>query len=777
MYMLLVHWKQDPRNVVRLISGVNDGVAFATVGTDGEGQGTGPRCFKCGKRGHVRRNCPERNRGGGDGGAGEDGTEQDITATQLLLQGVEDLTTIDSYQFSQTDGQLPASWILLDNQSTVNIFCNRALLKDIKATDRCMRVRCNAGWTVTNLMGTFPGYPGEVWFNPDGIANILSLADVAKHFRVRYDSGHEHAFIVEKPDGTERHFVKTDAGLFYLDTANKDKVKLGTTLLHTVADKKSKYTVRAYRQAILARKLQKMLGYPSTRDFLKYIDKHMIPNCPIQREDILAAEDILRPCVDSLKGKTVRRGEDHVLSDLSPIPPDILDRYRHVTLCADIMYVNKLPFLVTTSRDLRFGTAEFLLNRQEDNVGHSINMVHADGEFEVLRDQLARSGAGLNVCANDEHVPEVERFIRTVKERARCMYHSVPFRRFPALLLKEMIMACVFWLNMFPPHDGVSDTISPRALMTGFHLDYRRHCRLEFGAYVQTHEEHDNSMHARTTGAIAIRPTGNRQGGYYFMSLTTGRRLTRNRWTELPMPQDVIDRVNALGHRSNAPAALVFAWRDGTPVDALDDHGFADDDDDADSDYVPYSADDEAFDVDSFDGADDDVAHDTAAGVDHDDYESPDDDNNGSDDDDDNDSVETGIGESYQVEIASTTGVDVELAETTGVAGEMAETTGVGTANVGEMAGENTEVGTASAVVADGGADTPSADMDDDESGGAVTVEEQMDQQYGPRGERYHLQPRKPRDYSHLHGDLEHAHGAHTIQCQEGTQDLWSSRS
>jgi hypothetical protein len=376
--------------------------------------------------------------------------ERGVTGMQLLLQGGEDLATIDSYhQFLQTDGQLPASWILLDNQSTVNSFCNRALLKDnrallkdIKATDRCMRVWCNAGWTVTNLMGTFPGYPGEVWFNPDGIANILSLADVAKHFRVCYDSGQEHAFIVEKLGGTERRFIKTDAGLFYLDMANKDKVKLGTALLHTVTDKKSKYTARAYCQALLACKLQKMLGYPSTCDFLKYIDKHMIPNCPIQREDILAAEDILRPCVDSLKGKTVCRGEDHVLSDLSPIPHDILDCYRHVTLCVDIMYVNKLPFLVTISRDLHFGTAEFLLNQQEDNVRHSIinvmrlygshgfliNMVHTDGEFKVLHDQLARSGAGLNVCANNEHVPEVEHFIRTVKECAQCMYHSVPFR-------------------------------------------------------------------------------------------------------------------------------------------------------------------------------------------------------------------------------------------------------------------------------------------------------------------------------------------------------------
>ena len=95
-------------------------------------------------------------------------------------------------------------------------------------------------------------------------------------------------------------------------------------------------------------------------------------------------------------------------------------------------------------------------------------------------------------------------------------------------MIKELVTACVFWLNMFPPHDRVSATLSPCAIMSGFDLDYHKHCHLEFGAYVQTHEEHNNSMQSRTTRAIALQPTGNRQGGYYFMSLTTGHQLTRN---------------------------------------------------------------------------------------------------------------------------------------------------------------------------------------------------------------------------------------------------------
>ena len=54
-------------------------------------------------------------------------------------------------------------------------------------------------------------------------------------------------------------------------------------------------------------------------------------------------------------------------------------------------------------------------------------------------------------------------------------------------------------------------------------MNYNRHCRLEFSEYVQTREEHDNSLNPHTIGALALCPTGNVQGDYFFLSLTTGK--------------------------------------------------------------------------------------------------------------------------------------------------------------------------------------------------------------------------------------------------------------
>ncbi len=113
-----------------------------------------------------------------------------------------------------------------------------------------------------------------------------------------------------------------------------------------------------------------------------------------------------------------------------------------------------------------------------------------------------------NSAANTENVPEIERYICTVKEQVRCVWNTMPFKKLSTKMIVELIHSSVFWLNTFPPTGEISDTLSPCAIIIGSEIDYNKHCRIEYGAYVQRHEEHDNSMATRTTGAIALRPTG-----------------------------------------------------------------------------------------------------------------------------------------------------------------------------------------------------------------------------------------------------------------------------
>jgi hypothetical protein len=54
-----------------------------------------------------------------------------------------------------------------------------------------------------------------------------------------------------------------------------------------------------------------------------------------------------------------------------------MDRYRNVTLCIDIMFVNKIAFLLTISRGIKFGTAEILKDRKHLTIMSAIKHVVA----------------------------------------------------------------------------------------------------------------------------------------------------------------------------------------------------------------------------------------------------------------------------------------------------------------------------------------------------------------------------------------------------------------
>ena len=156
-----------------------------------------------------------------------------------------------------------------------------------------------------------------------------------------------------------------------------------------------------------------------------------------------------------------------------------------------------------------------------------------------------------------------------------------------------MLYAANYWLNMFPRKGGISQTMSPRTLLTGLTMNYNRHCRLEFGKYVQTHEEHGNSLNPCTIGALALRPTGNVQGGYFFFSLTTGKVINRMCWTPIPMPKEVIDRVERMARQEHPGTTLLFEDRDHNEIIDPDQE-----DNDNDSDYDPNNDNDDDDDDD-----------------------------------------------------------------------------------------------------------------------------------------------------------------------------------
>ena len=364
----------------------------------GRGRGQGRKmvtCFRCGQRGHYASECNATNEDVQQYRASQLPATKNDSGEQLLHSGVlqddsdNDITT--SWIFNQTHivhdhthletrhgGRLPMEWVLLDNQSTIDVFVNRRLLRNIRWVNQYMYIHCTAGVTRTNLVGELPGY-GTVWFHPDGIANILSLSRVKTKYRITFDSDENNEFIVHKPDGSTRNFKESSRGLYYLDTSTgvTGVVETGMALVTTVANNASNYTHADYSRALLARKTQQIIGRPSMRDYIHYVENNLIPNCPVTRRDIVAAEHIIGPDIGSLKGKTTRRRPIGVgLYDHTPIPPGVMEQYHDIILAVDVLYVNKLPFIATISRYIRFGTVEFLCNQKSTTLTEHINQVN-----------------------------------------------------------------------------------------------------------------------------------------------------------------------------------------------------------------------------------------------------------------------------------------------------------------------------------------------------------------------------------------------------------------
>ena len=489
MCRVLEGWKNDNRH--NRFSEANDGVAFATTdqagskGSKGKNKNKKVTCFKCKKQGHYANECEEVSDSDDDDKSIKDKKATNKKGSNFINHGQrnknkakenedegdtsdeeEESTDDENYKFAflqhdvscsiQDKAAIPKTWILLDSQSTVDVFSNPRLLTNIRDAKKSLTLYCNAGKAIVTKKGDLKGY-GTVWFYPEGIANILSLGNVKKKHRVTYDSTLDEGFLVFKADGTARTFRPSKKGLFFSDVKNE----VAHAFINTVENNKTKYTIKAYSDAVRARSLQNIIGRPSTQDYIKYVERNMIPNCPVNKADILRAEDIFGANIGSLQGKTVRKKSARIVTTIHELPTEIVQRYGEVTIEADIMYINGIPFVVTTSRHIHFCTAELIKNEKSTTIakaikqviqiyhrrGFKVQFLLGDGQFEHIRKHFADTDITINITGRNEHVPAIERAIRTIKERIRGIVNQLPFKSYPHRLIVEMVYNVVFWLN------------------------------------------------------------------------------------------------------------------------------------------------------------------------------------------------------------------------------------------------------------------------------------------------------------------------------------------
>jgi hypothetical protein len=267
----------------------------------------------------------------------------------------------------------------------------------------------------------------------------------------------------------------------------------------------------------------------------------------------------------------VRRPPESVTTNYVQIPRAILEQHQLVMLAADVMFVNGVPFLVSVARGLNLVTTKFTpsctakqlaagITRMIDlyaRGGFQVGTVLMDNEFKKLRNLVPI--LAINTTAAREHVPEVERKIRLIKERGRGILNTLPFKKMPRLILIELIYHVVLWLNAFPAKSGVSETLSPRSIVYR-HKDFAKHCKSPFGTYCEVHDDptRTNTMATRSTPATVLGPTGNLQGTYKFLNLARERRSSGAGSRRIPCRTRSSRRSKRMATRPPSRVALIL---------------------------------------------------------------------------------------------------------------------------------------------------------------------------------------------------------------------------
>ena len=504
---------EDPYKSNKTVKGTGDPYELVP-GADGKVH-LNVTCFRCNYVGHYAHQCsvcffqsaeyPNTKECDEDTGAvsdacdssGDDSSETsslNAYSFSFLQTMLMSFNQIKDSEFEDRYNGLKDSWILLDTQSNCDIFHNKRLLTNIvKVEGPGMVLKSNGNNMLrTNKMGEVKGY-GRVWYNKDSLANILSLANVRKKFRITFETGPLDpcpSIIVHCNDGKVLKFQEHKMGLYVYDAAetvpfsnicdNSSKNSCIYSLLQTVEENESKYKAREVKKARKALELYRLIGRPSQNEFIRILQHNLIPDCKVTAQDARIGFDIYGTDPSFLKGKTKRKKPSIVPEmRLIPIPPDVLNQHKHIVLCVDIFYFGGQRFLHTISKHYNFRTVTMIKSATQENLkkslvpifrfytsrGLDIQHMRADFQFECLREDIYP--INLHTTAAGEHVPEVERSIQTIEGDCRALYNSLPYKNLPKQLLKGMVEYVVHIRNLFPTKNSVSPIYGPTTLLTG----------------------------------------------------------------------------------------------------------------------------------------------------------------------------------------------------------------------------------------------------------------------------------------------------------------------
>ena len=200
------------------------------------------------------------------------------------------------------------------------------------------------------------------------------------------------------------------------------------SLLQTVTTMKNYFTIEEINLAEKVKSLYKRLDASPLRKFSRWLNKGSLTHINVTLKDARRSELINGKEVVKLTGKATRLSQ---VSREAPvvieIPRELINTRKNMRLFVDVIYMNKIPFLHTISKNADFRTLSYLkvetkmslfkalekVIKKYNDSGLIVKFINTDMQFEYLEDDFGN--INFEIVDTDNYAHSMEHSIRMIK--------------------------------------------------------------------------------------------------------------------------------------------------------------------------------------------------------------------------------------------------------------------------------------------------------------------------------------------------------------------------
>lgn len=169
------------------------------------------KCYVCGATDHKHWQCPDKNKPKLEWAVNQFSVSVEKDGEDASSGAEEPRLHWAGVQVKRSKENMK-DWILLDNQSSETVFCNKKFVRNIRKSPKQLKLETIGGALTIDQVADLPDF-GPVWFSPKAITNVFSKAEMADKFRICYDNDVEDVYYVHTTSKVVK-FERTSNNLY-----------------------------------------------------------------------------------------------------------------------------------------------------------------------------------------------------------------------------------------------------------------------------------------------------------------------------------------------------------------------------------------------------------------------------------------------------------------------------------------------------------------------------------------------------------------------------------